>query len=209
MEKLIDKTCRDFTEALASKAPVPGGGGAAALTGALGAALCAMVGNYTLGKKKYAAAEGDVRKILEKAEALQTRLLALADEDAAAFAPLSAAYAIPKDDPDRDAVLEEASLRACEAPREMVRLCCEAVKLLEEVLEKGSVMLLSDTGCGALLCGAAMRSAAMNVFVNTKSLRDRQKAKNLNDEIDALLTVYGPRADRLAGTVSCRLRKEV
>ena len=208
MEKLIDKSCRDFTAALASKAPVPGGGGAAALTAALGAALCAMVGNYTLGKKKYAAYEADIQDVLQKTDRLQDRLLALVDEDAAAFSPLSAAYAIPKDDPTRETVLEEATLRACEAPVEMVRLCCETIQLLETLLEKGSVMLLSDVGCGALLSGAAMRSAAMNVFINTGSLLDREQARRMEAEIDALLTEYGPRAAQVAAAAEQRLRKE-
>lgn len=208
MEKLIEKSCRSFTQALASKAPVPGGGGAAALTAALGSALCAMVGNYTLGKKKYAAYEGDIRDVLQKADRLQARLLALVDEDAAAFSPLSAAYAIPKDDPARASVLEEATLRACEAPREMVRLCCETVPLLETLLEKGSVLLLSDVGCGALLCGAALQSAALNLFVNTKTLQDRKQALDMEAEADALLEEYGPRAARVAGEVRQRLRGE-
>lgn len=207
MEKLIERSCRDFTAVLASKESVPGGGGAAALVGALGTALCSMVGNFTVGKKKYAAVESDVKTMLKKAEKLQERLLELVDADARAFAPLSKAYAIPKDDPSHDAVLEAATLNACKAPREMVELCCQSIDLLEEMMNKGSVMLISDVGCGALLCGAALESAAMNVFVNTKTLKDRVQAQAIESEVDAKLKTYAPRAELVAKTVSARIRK--
>ena len=207
-EKLVDLSCADFTMALASKASVPGGGGAAALAGTLGTALCSMAGNFTLGKKKYAAVEADIRVLLEKGAAIQTRLLELVDEDARAFEPLSRAYAIPKDDPAREAVLESATLEACRAPMAMAACCCDAIALLEEMLEKGSVMLLSDVGCGALLCRAALESAAMNVYVNTGTLRDRDRAQALEQELDTLVQTYSPRAERIAETVRRRLREK-
>ena len=207
-EKLIDQSCADFTAALASRASVPGGGGAAALAGALGTALCSMAGNFTLGKKTYAAVEADIRALLEKGAAVQARLLELVDEDARAFEPLSRAYAIPKDDPTRETVLEAATLEACRAPMAMAACCRDAIGLLEEMLEKGSVMLLSDVGCGALLCRAALESAAMNVYVNTGALRDRAKAQAMEQELDALVQTCSPRAERIAETVRRRLRKE-
>lgn len=205
-EKLIDRSCADFTAVLASRAPVPGGGGAAALTGALGTALCAMAANLTLGRKKYAAVEDDIRAVVKKAESVRQRLLELADEDAAAFAPLAAAYAIPKDDPTHDAVLESATLTACIAPLEMMRQCGAAVALLEETLEKGSAMLVSDVGCGALLCAAALESAALNIYVNTRTLHDRARAVELEGEAERLLQTYGLRARRVADAVTQRLR---
>ncbi|MCF0146633.1 MAG: cyclodeaminase/cyclohydrolase family protein, partial [Eubacterium sp.] len=193
-DKLTDRSCADFAEALASKAPVPGGGGAAALTGALSAALCSMVGNFTTGKKKYAAYEEDIQRILEKAGALRLQLLELIDADAAAFEPLSRAYAIPKDDPHRSGQLEKATLDACRAPIEMVKCCGEIVPLLEELAEKGSVLLVSDVGCGALLCAAAMEAAAMNVFINTGTLQDRQEALRMEEEVNGILASCLPRA---------------
>ena len=208
MVSLTKQGCKAFTQALASKAPVPGGGGAAALAGALGTALCAMVGNFTVGKKKYAAVEADVQAMLERCQALQERFLHLVEEDAAAFEPLSRAYAIPKDAPDRAQVLEEATWQASQAPAEMVRCCAQAVALLEEMLEKGSRLLLSDVGCGALLCRAAMESAALNVFVNTAALKDRQAAGELEREMDALLQDALPRADQVAKQVTERIRKK-
>ena len=208
MNKLSEQSCKDFAALLSSKAPVPGGGGAAALAGALGIALCSMVGNFTTGKKKYAAYEEDVQRMLQAGEVLRGRLLALVDADAEAFEPLSRAYAIPKDDPSRATVLEEATLNACKAPLEMVSCCGEALMLLEEMLEKGSRLLLSDVGCGALLCKAAMESAALNVFINTSSLADRSIADEMERQVDAALEQYLPVADRIAKAVAAFIRKE-
>lgn len=205
--KLTEKTCAEFAEVLAAKEPVPGGGGAAALAGALGAALCAMVGNYTTGKKKYAQYEDDIQRMLAEAETLRAELIRLVDADAEAFAPLSKAYAIPKDDPSRADVMEAATRGACAAPMEMVRCACKAVDLLGEMMEKGSVMLISDVGCGASLCRAAIESAAMNVYINTSTLADRTLAEEMEQEIDGLLERYLPEAERIAREVTARLRK--
>lgn len=208
MEKLTEQSCAEFVRLLASKASVPGGGGGAALAGALGIALCSMAGQFTLGKKKYASVEDDIQAMLVKADAIRTRLLELVDADAEAFAPLSQAYAIPKEDPNRAGILEKATQNACTAPLQMTEQCAQAIELLEEMLEKGSQMLVSDVGCGALLCKAALESAAMNVYINTKSLQDRQKAEAWENRTDRLLQEYGPRADRIARTVTRRIRGE-
>lgn len=207
-EKMIDLSCADFTQVLASKEPVPGGGGAAALVGAFGVALCSMVGNLTVGRKKYAAVEGDVLAMLEKGRAVQARLLALVDADAEAFEPLSRAYAIPKDDPKREEILEKVTESACKSPLQMMEACCEAIDLLEEMLDKGSVTLVSDVGCGALCCKAALESASMNIFVNTKTLSNRANAAALDAQADALLGRYVSKADRIAREVTRRLRSE-
>lgn len=208
MNHLTTRSCGDFAAALASRTSVPGGGGAAAMAGALGIALCSMAGNFTAGKKKFAAVEGDVQRILAEAEALRIRLLELVDADADAFEPLGRAYAIPKEDPSRAQILEEAAQNACKAPLEMVHCCGKALLLLEEMLEKGSKLLISDVGCGALLCKAAMESAAMNVFVNTATLRDRETARQLEQQADDALRTYLPMADAIAASVTAYLRKE-
>ena len=205
MEKWTDKTCVEFTHALGAKLPAPGGGGATAMAGALGAALCSMVCNYTIGKKKYAAVEEDVKAVLEKADALSRRLLELVNKDAEAFEPLSVAYRIPAEDPNREAILRKATLDACAAPFEMVKCCAKAIELLEEVRIKGSVMMISDTGCGALLCQAAMKAAAMNVYVNTKTLKDCEEADRMETEVDALLQEYLPVAERTAEAVMAQI----
>ena len=200
-DKLTQKTCEDFAAALAAKEAVPGGGGAAALAGALAAALCSMVGNFTVGKKTYAAVEEDVQAMLVKAEAARIRLLELVDEDAKAFLPLSEAYAIPRDDPSRATKIESATKAACAAPLQMMRQTVAVIALLEEMGQKGSKMLLSDVGCGALLARAALEAAAINVAVNTKALKDRSFARSLDDESAALMDEYVPRAQACANRV--------
>ena len=205
---LVKESCERFSELLAEKLPTPGGGGAAAYVGALSAALCSMVGNFTLGKKKYAEFEEDVKEILLKAERLRLRLLSLVDEDAQAFSPLAEAYALPKDAPGRDEILEKALLNACEAPLEMMRRCAEVVDLLEEMLTKGSRLLISDVGCGALMARAAIESAAVNVFVNTRLLKDTDKAKAIEAKADEILGSYCPKASEVAASVSKIIRRE-
>lgn len=190
MEHLTQISCIAFAEALASKAPVPGGGGASALVGALGAALCSMVANYTIAKKNYAAVEEDVKSILAEADALRAKLLALVDADAAAFEPLSRAYAIPKDDPNRKAVMEQCLRTAAAPPLELLRLCCQAIDLHRELLEKGSVIMLSDVGAGVIFCWSALYGAALNVKVNTKLMSDREYAQAMNTEADELVSKY-------------------
>ena len=199
-----DQTCGAFLDALASRAPTPGGGGASALAGALGAALCTMVGNYTVGKKKYAAVEEDVKALMARAEDIRGRLLAQVDADAAAFEPLSRAYAIPKDDPDREKVMEQCLRDAAAAPMEILRLSCEAIDLHREMLDKGSVMMLSDVGTGAVLCWGALYGAWLNVKVNTKSMADRAYAGAMNREADQLVNQYWKIAEQVYEAVMGR-----
>ncbi|MCC8357647.1 MAG: cyclodeaminase/cyclohydrolase family protein [Oscillospiraceae bacterium] len=194
-------TLSEFMEALGSKAATPGGGGASAGAGALGAARGAMVGSLTLGKKKYAAVEGEISALTEQAQALSRRLLALAEEDAAAFLPLSRAYAIPKDDPRREEVMETCLRQAAEPPMEILRCCCQAVALLESFAQKGSTLAISDAACGAALCRGAMESAAMNVRVNTRSMKNQANALELEREVETLLGEYVPRAQRIFDTI--------
>ena len=208
MNHLTQLSCTDFAAALAAKESVPGGGGAAALVGALSAALCSMAANFTAGKKKYAACEGDIQRILVEAEALRRCLLELVEADAAGFEPLAKAYAIPKEDPDRDAVMEKATLQACAAPMEMLFVCGDVLQLLQELLEKGSRLLLADVGCGAYLCKAALESAALSVFVNTGALQNREMAAKLEQQVDMILQTYLPQADAIAAGVTGFIRKE-
>ena len=205
-DRLTDMTCSEFADAVAAKTSVPGGGAVAAYAGALAAALCSMAGEFTRGKKRYAQYEEDVERMLVEAEAVRCRLVELVDEDARAFEPLSRAYGIPKDDPDRAEVVEAATRDACAAPMEMMRQCAKAIELLEEMEQKGSRMLLSDVGCGAAMAGASLEAASMNVFVNTRSLKDRAFADALDAEADELLETYVPRTNAIVERVSAKLR---
>jgi len=203
-EKMTAESCELFCEMLSAKTPVPGGGGASALAGALGASLAAMVSNYTLGKKKYAAVEEEIQTLLNRAEHLRHRLLEQVEEDAAAFEPLSCAYAIPKDDPTRDEVMERCLHRAAAAPMEILRLACQCIELHQELEQKGSTMMASDAGTGAALCRAAMTGASLNVKVNTKLMSDRAHAEALNAEADTLVEKYRKIADTVYESVMRR-----
>lgn len=204
--KLIDKTVAAFTEELASPAPVPGGGGASALAAAIGVSLGDMVGELTVGKKKYADVEAEIQSLMARAQALRIRFLELVDADAAAFAPLAKAYGIPKEDPNRAQIMEEALKTACSVPMDIMRACAEAIDIIEEFAAKGSRLAVSDAGCGAILCKAAMQAAALNVFINTKSMKDLSCKAALEKEADALLTKYTDLGDTIYESVANSLR---
>ena len=204
--KFVDKTCTQFAEELSSKAAVPGGGGASALVGAIGIALGSMVGNLTVGKKKYADVEEHILTMMNKAAALQTELLRLVDEDAVVFEPLSKAYGIPKDDPTREKVMEDALRLACTVPMDIMRLSAKAIEMHDEFAKKGSVLALSDAGVGAIFCKAALQGASLNVFINTKYMTDKGYAGSIESEATALLDKYCALADEIFDSVTTRLR---
>lgn len=188
-------SCRDFVEALASSAPTPGGGGAAALAGAIGTALGNMVGALTVGKKKYAEVEAEIVALRQKCDALQRELLDQVAADAEGFEPLAKAYGIPRDDPSRSEILEAATLNACAVPMRIMALCGEAIEAVAVFAEKGSRIAVSDAGCGAALLKAALQSASLNVFINTRALWDREAAERLNRQAHDLLERYCALAD--------------
>lgn len=185
----MDLTLSDFTAQLASAQPAPGGGGAAALTGALAASLTAMAANVTAANPRYAARSDALRALIDACETQRTTLLALIEADAAGFLPLQKAYAIPRTDPDRAAKLAAAAQTACLAPLAMLEHCVQTALLLTAALETASPLLRSDVGCAAALCRAAAEAAAMNVFVNTGLLTLDER------------TVTEARAEHLRATV--------
>ena len=201
----------DFVSQLSTKAPVPGGGGASALVGAIGSALGCMVGSLTVGKKKYAAVEEDIKALMEKSLALQADLMALIDKDAEAFVPLSKAYGLPSGTDEEKAhkaeVMAVVLKDACEVPMEIMRCCYKAIELIEEYAAKGSVIAISDAGVGAALCASALQGASLNVFINTKSMADREAAEAFNQEANAMLDKYVPMANEIFAGVRGRLIK--
>lgn len=202
---MVKKSTEEFIGLLASKAAVPGGGGASALAGALGAALGNMVGELTIGKKKYADVEDSIRLLMSRAQMLSTGLLSCVDEDAAAFEPLSKAYGIPKDYPDRDEIMEKCLRDAAAVPLKIVDLCCETIDLLRGFAEMGSVLAVSDAATGAALCRGALYGASVNVRVNTRSMKDRQYAETVDSHVDEQMSKYGPMADQIFEDVFGRL----
>ena len=208
--ELMNLSCKAFLEDLAGSAPAPGGGGAAALVGAAGAALGNMVGSLTIGKKKYAAVEADVLVLNRRATALRKRLEGLVQADADAFTPLAAAYKLPKETPEQQAhkaaVLEAALEEACAVPLEIMSACCEGIALAAEYAEKGSVMAVSDAGCAALFCKAALQAAGLNVSINTRLMADNARAAALNAQADAMLAEFVPQADQIYEKLTHSLR---
>ena len=194
---LLDSSIHSFTEQLASPAPVPGGGGASALVGAIGIALGDMVGELTVGKKKYADVEDEIKALMARAQELRVKLLACIERDATMFEPLSRAYGIPKDDPTRDEVMEKCLRDAASAPLEIFDLCCESIELQRDFADKGSKLVISDAATGVELCRGALYGAAVNVKVNTKLMKDRAYAAELDAHVDAALEKYGAMADKI------------
>ena len=194
------ESCRKFVEVLASSAPAPGGGGAAALVGAIGTALGNMVGSLTVGKKKYADVEAEIIALKEKCDA-QTELLDQVEADDKGFVPLAKAYGIPKDDPNRDAILEEATITACAVPMHIMELCCQALEYVAVFAAKGSRLAVSDAGCAAVCCKAGLQAASLNVFINTKSLKNRTVAEEMNAKANGMLEKYCALADEIFASV--------
>lgn len=199
----------EWTDVLASKAPVPGGGGASALGGALAAALGQMVANLTVGKKKYADVEETMQQILLKLEELQKELLDLADEDAKVFAPLAAAYSMPssteEEKREKERVMEENLLAASLVPLQMMEKTFMVLDILSFLGEKGSRMAVSDVGVAVQFARAALNGAVMNVYINTKSMKDRDKAEELNEKAGELIEDGTRLADRIYQSVTDQL----
>lgn len=202
---MLDSSINNFLDELGSKAPVPGGGSTSALVGALAAALGRMSGALTVGKKKYADVEDDLRSMMDRAQELREKLCACVQKDIDAFEPLSKAYAIPKDDPDRDGIMEKCLRTAASAPLEILDLSCEVTVLNKEFAEKAGRLVISDAATGAALCWAALHGAALNVKVNTGAMKDREYAESVERHVDEVLDKYSRMAEETFHSVYGRL----
>ncbi len=198
----------EYMDILASKESVPGGGGASAVAGAMAAALGSMVCNLTIGKKKFAKYESELKEMLERLESLRVCFLALSDEDAKVFLPLSKAYSISRDDPSRETIMEAALLAASQVPLDVVMKCGETIEILSELVDKSSALVISDVGVGASFAASAMMSASLNVFINTKSMKDRETANEIEEKVDAVCEKYLPISDEVFSEVMRKLRRE-
>lgn len=188
---MAESTIYQFINELSSDAPIPGGGGASGLVAACGMALGNMVLSLTTGKKKFEQYQDEIDELIEKGNNLTDALLRGMDADAAAFIPLTMAYRMPKETEEeqakRDAVMEEALVTASEAPLHMMANIMEAMHLIHRIAEIGSRMAISDAGVGIQCCMAAMHGASLNVFINTKSMKNRKVAEDMNRRADALI----------------------
>ena len=171
-----------FLTELASKAPIPGGGGATALMGSLAAALGSMVGNLTTGKKKYEQYQQDIEHILSVLQDSLWEIYEYIEKDAQAFEPLAKAYKIPRDQPGREELMEEVTLQAAKVPLDLTKKLYGIIPLLEELEIKGSRLAISDVAVAASCLTSALESGVMNIYINTRSLKNRKLAEEINEE---------------------------
>ena len=201
---------QEFLDVLSSKEPVPGGGGASALAGALGNALGQMVSNLTIGKKKYALVEDEIKELAERMKGIQGQFTQLADQDAKVFAPLAKCYSLPSDTEEEKAykaeVMEARLLDASLVPMEIMEKAAEMLEIMDILADKGSRMAVSDVGVGVQFIRTALRGAVMNVYINTKSMKTRGKAEEMNEKAERLIREGTEAADRIYQKVLGQLR---
>ena len=203
-------TIQEFLDVLSSKEPVPGGGGASALAGALGNALGQMVSNLTIGKKKYALVEDEIKELAERMKGIQGQFSALADQDAKVFAPLAKCYSLPSGTEEEKAykaeVMEARLLDASLVPMEIMEKASEMLEIMDILADKGSRMAVSDVGVGVQFIRTALLGAVMNVYINTKSMKNREKAEEMNEKAEHLIKEGTEAADRIYQKVLEQLR---
>ena len=206
---ITESPVTSFLEDLASSKPAPGGGSAAALCGAVGAALVSMVCNLTIGKKKYADVEEHIKGLLERATALRQRLIQLIEEDVAAYSAVSSAYKMPRESEDEKAARAEAIQRSLKAatvpPMGMVEACVEILKLCMPVAEMGNVGAISDAGVAAIAAEAGMRSAALNVLINLGMIEDHAFVERERARLNALMAGMSELKERVVAYVESKL----
>lgn len=165
-----------------------------------------MVGNLTVGKKRYAEVEDDVRAALERLDAMRAQLVALVDEDARAFEPLASAYRMPKSTPEeaaaKDRAMQEALIGACEAPLAIMRLCSTVIDECEFLAREGSRMAVSDAGVAVAFARAALLGASLNVYINVGSISDEGRSRAYREEADGLIADGVARADAVYAYVA-------
>ncbi len=202
---LIDKKVSNFLDELASSSPTPGGGSVAALAGALGAALISMVGNLTVGKKKYEDVEKDIKKIISSSEKLRYELSQLTEEDVKAFNNFMATYKMPKETEDEKKIraekIQEALIKAARVPLKTAYKCLDIMILSQEIAEKGNINVISDAGVAVLMSEAALESAILNVKINLKMIKDEKIRKELSSSIKEILLKEKGQKEKVLKTI--------
>lgn len=209
LDMIKDQPVHQFLEELASKAPTPGGGGAAAVMGAMGAALVSMVCNLTIGKKNYEAVEADMKAALERAEHLRTELTGMIQADAQVFDQVMGAYGLPKDSDEqkqaRAEAIQAALKAATDVPLACARVCAEVIELSRVVAEKGNKNVISDAGVAVLAGYGALKSAALNVYINVGAIKDEAFVQARLGELEALLADKDISTDEIYALVKSKL----
>ena len=205
MTQIKDTAIEPFLDQLASSAATPGGGSAAAIIGAMGAALVSMVCHLTIGKKKYAEVEGEMRVVLAKTEALRNKLTGMIQDDVKAFDAVMGAYGMPKEtDADkqaRDKAVQVALKLATDVPLACAYAAREVIDLAAIASDKGNLNVISDAGVGVLAGYAALRSAALNVFTNARMITDKTFAEAKLQELNRLLAGAEAATEKAYGVV--------
>jgi len=208
---LTRKIVTAFLDELASPSPAPGGGSVAALAGALGAALTTMVCNLTIGKKKYAPVEEEMKKVRTEAERLRTRFTELVDEDTLAFNKVMEAFTLPKDSEAqktiRNAAITAATKEATLVPLEVMKHCIDAMALAQQVASSGNSNSASDAGVSALMLHAACESAALNVRINLNGISDGDFVGWKTEEVESLLKTSRMMLEETSEMVEAKIRK--
>jgi formiminotetrahydrofolate cyclodeaminase len=206
---MIDQPVQQFLDALASKASTPGGGSAAAIVGAMGAALVSMVCNLTIGKKNYEAVSADLGQVLAEAEGLRRGLTEAVADDIRVFNRVMGSYGLPKEtDAQKAARSEEiqAALKeATDVPLACARLCFAVIELSQKAAEKGNTNVISDAGVAVLAAQAGLRSAALNVYINVGNIKDKDFANARVAELEKLLATASEKTEACYNLVKSKL----
>lgn len=186
-----DMNVQNFLDQLASQASTPGGGSAAAIMGAMGAALVSMVCNLTIGKKNYAAVEGELKEVLQRSEELRQRLTGMVADDIRVFNQVMSAYGMPKDTDDqrsaRGSTIQDALKEATVVPLACAKACAEVIELSRAAADKGNLNVISDAGVAVMAAYGALKSAALNVYINVGNIKDQHFAKAMSNELETIL----------------------
>lgn len=203
----------EFLDKLGSKDAVPGGGGVAALNASMGVNLCKMAANLTVGKKKYADVEAEMYDIIAECDKLSAEFVGLIQKDADGFLPLSKAYGLPTETEEqkkyKEEILEKELVNAAAVPFEIMEKCARAIELSAVVAEKGSRLVVSDAACAVDICMSALKCASLNVYINTKYMKNIEKALELNQKADKLISDNTILAERIFSEVINSLKSNL
>jgi methenyltetrahydrofolate cyclohydrolase len=209
VSEIKDKSIQQFLDELSSKAPTPGGGSAAAIMGAQSAALTSMVCNLTIGKPKYTEVENDMQALLQQSEALRKELTGMIKADVDVFNQLMATYGLPKETEDqktlRSTAIQKALREATEIPLACAKACAEAIKLSRIAAEKGNSAAISDAGVAVMAAYSGLKSAALNVYINAGSLKDRDFADATLSQLENILNGIDVDAEEIYQLVKNKL----
>lgn len=199
---------KDFIKALSSKEPIPGGGGASALLGTVGVSLCLMSANIASGKEEFADHQKEINFIQIRTNEAVKNLYTLIKKDEEAFEPLSKVYKLPKDTENREQIIEEALINACSTLLEIIFEVYKIIDIIESLSKKCPRLVLSDVGVGAAACRSAVEGAAINIYANTKLMKNREFACKTESEVDRVLDEVKTRCDKVYESIKDKIKNK-